>query len=444
LRKLLLGLSALTLLASGLFATGATVNAADHRDSPSNVADAAADGTDVFAFRSPTNPDNVVLALDFNPLIAPSDNNTRLIDPGVSYAIKVDRTGDAVPDATVTVRYAGNNQFIIEGLGAPITAGITPPGQAPIITKAGPVSVFAGLRDDPFFFDLNGFMAFVAKPTAPAAGLRAAGTGAPSDTFAGTNVDSIVVELPVTALTGGKDANTGTVKLVAQTLRSGKQVDRIAIPAVNTALIPAAKKDAFNAATNEEQDPASFKSDVMASITGLRAAVDPLFGGASTQQGGPLGQLTPEQLTGALLPDVVTVDFSKPLVFPNGRRLQDDVIDTVLGLVLNRGGAAGISDGVSANDKPSLATFPYLPEPWGGASGAATVAAAAPASSTGGAAPAAPPAVAANTAFRPPATGDGGLLHNSSTMWTFSAAFFVLALSFGGVGAFAAMRNRSR
>jgi hypothetical protein len=51
------------------------------------------------------------------------------------------------------------------------------------------IKVFAGPRDDPFFFDLNRYKAILAG-TAP--GFSNPGT----DTFAGTNVLSIVLEVP--------------------------------------------------------------------------------------------------------------------------------------------------------------------------------------------------------------------------------------------------------
>ena len=55
----------------------------------------------------------------------------------------------------------------------------------------------------------------------------------------------------------------------------------------------------------------------------------------------------PTQVAGLLLPDVITFDTSNPNGFLNGRRLQDDVIDTVLATVSN-GGVT--TDMVGSND----------------------------------------------------------------------------------------------
>ena len=74
-RNKLFAVAALATLTSALFATFAS--AADHRDSPINVSNPTADINDVWAFRSPTDPDNLVIAISVNPLIAPSDNQTR-------------------------------------------------------------------------------------------------------------------------------------------------------------------------------------------------------------------------------------------------------------------------------------------------------------------------------------------------------------------------------
>src|SRR5712692_174360 len=134
------------------------------------------------------------------------------------------------------------------------------------------------------------------------------------------------------------------------------QVDRMAIPAINTALMPSNMKDAFNQG-QPSTDAANFRTTAQNTITGLRTAVDAVLG---AENGGPLGNLTPALVAVAFIPDIVTIDFSMPVAFPNGRRLQDDVIDAALGIVLNRGGAAGVSDGINANDKPFLTSFPYL------------------------------------------------------------------------------------
>jgi hypothetical protein len=169
-RKLLFALATVALIASGAFASAATVNSADHRDSPLNISNPTADINDVYAFRSLENNNNLVVAVSVNPLIVPSDNNTRgNFDPAVQYQLHIDKNGDLADDITVNIRMTTqSNNLVIEGMTAqPIVAAITAPGATtPVVTNAGGIKVFAGLRDDPFFFDLAGFQAF-RQPAGP-------------------------------------------------------------------------------------------------------------------------------------------------------------------------------------------------------------------------------------------------------------------------------------
>ncbi|HUF54128.1 MAG TPA: DUF4331 family protein [Dehalococcoidia bacterium] len=370
------GASSALLIAGVLFAVAAAAlwalnpaSGADHRDSPAAEANAALDITDVYAFRSPANNDNLVVGFGVNGLTAPTSNDSARFNASATYTLHVDVDGDLADDATVNVDFddATPQNFTITGLGDAITGAVTPAGQSANVVSAGGISAFAGLRDDPFFFDLTGFKSFVAGPYVPAAGLRADGAGAPADAFAGTNTSYVVLELPITAVTGEVASNTGTIKAWVSTSNGGSQLDRMAIPAINTALIPSDMKDGFNQGS-PATDVAEFQATAQASIEGLRAAVNGVLDSpVGEEDGGPLGDLTPEQVAGALIPDIVTIDFSQDVVFPNGRQLTDDVIDVALQLVLNR--TAGITDDIDANDKSFSSSFPYLAEPFVAASG---------------------------------------------------------------------------
>ena len=347
----------ITLLVVVLWPSGPS-EGADHAEAPGVMGDRAADINDIYAFRSPENPDNLVVALTVNPLTAPPENLGSDFATDVAYEIHVDNTGDLIADATVSVTFAGG-EFTVAGLGDPITGAVTPASidatpAAAQITESGGIRVFAGQRDDPFFFDLVGYTNFVSGPFVPAAGLRPAGED-PSDTLAGLNVSAIVIELPITALTGAETSDTGVIRAWATTSRDGARVDRMAIPAINTVLIPSDSKDAFNQG-DPVNDEATFRAESEATIQGLRDAVDAVLG---AQDGGPLGDLDAAAVAGAPIPDVVTIDFSQPVGFTNGRTLTDDVIDVALALVLNR----TVGDAVDGNDVSFLSTFPYLAPP---------------------------------------------------------------------------------
>lgn len=182
--------------------------AADHRDSTALENDAAADIADVFTFRSPSNPNNVVLAMTVPGLIPPTES--RFFDPNVLYQFKVDTDGDAVEDQVVQafVTGSGPNQIMhFRGPSPPPETGavtmLLPEDDAATVrfsergelevAEGGGLRVFAGLRDDPFFFDLGRFNEIVAGD---AASFRDPGV----DTFAGTNALAIVVGLPASML----------------------------------------------------------------------------------------------------------------------------------------------------------------------------------------------------------------------------------------------------
>jgi hypothetical protein len=211
--------------------------AADHGDSPQVKVDLAADITDVYAFRSPANANNLVAVLNVNPY-APGDPPDDLFSDKVRYQLHVDKDGAlATDEATVTVTFSGDPQrFKVEGLtSTPLEGDVTPIGDSsPNILTQGDVKVFCGPRDDPFFFDLTGFKNFLASPFVPISGngLRPSGQ-TPSDTFAGANVASIVLEFPITAVTGAPSSNTGTIKVWASTAKAsstGGSATRIVSP----------------------------------------------------------------------------------------------------------------------------------------------------------------------------------------------------------------------
>src|SRR5207248_5230663 len=96
--------------------------------------------------------------------------------------------------------------------------------------------------------------------------------------------------------------------------KRGTQIDRLGRPAINTVFNHTdADKNACNVG-EPATDQANFRHNVVDTLTSL--------GNNAT---------TANALADFLLPDIMTVDLSQPTVFPNGRGLADDVIDTELG-----------------------------------------------------------------------------------------------------------------
>lgn len=83
-------------------------------------------------------------------------------------------------------------------------------------------------------------------------------------------------------------------------------------------------------------------------------------------------------VAGAVIPDTVTINLDAPSGFPNGRRLQDPVIDVTLAILfldLATHGAdtfARLPLGPAANDRPFLSDFPFLAAPNGTPAAGAT------------------------------------------------------------------------
>ncbi len=196
----------LALLAAAAFGVTRWVGASDHRDSALLTADKAADIADVYTFRSPASSSNTVLVMTVSGFIPPPEAGTTYFDPNVLYQWKIDNNGDAVEDLVLQayVTGSGSNQVIhFRGPAAPVMTGITNrilPGSdavtvqisgtgAPTVATGGGLTVFAGPRDDPFFFDLVQFKHVIAGDTTA---FRNPGV----DTFAGNDVLAVVVELP--------------------------------------------------------------------------------------------------------------------------------------------------------------------------------------------------------------------------------------------------------
>ncbi|MBL8984322.1 MAG: DUF4331 family protein [Gemmatimonadetes bacterium] len=226
-RRARVALAALVVLAGGITAT--TVLASDHQDTPEVELSPRMDINDVYAFPG-ASADRIVLVMTTSSPITPAQGATAGFDPNLLYQLKVDNTGDGVEDRVLQFTFSGTGaaqQVTMRGPVAPSMIGqmTTIVENAPAIRGAtnsniasGNVQVFAGLRDDPFFLDLEQFFRIIPdrKPvsgglsqlpdTPSASGWRPAGQAV--DYLRGLNTLALVVELPASQLTG-----TGTGKI---------------------------------------------------------------------------------------------------------------------------------------------------------------------------------------------------------------------------------------
>ena len=184
--------------------------AADHIDAPA-ITGTGSDITDVYAFQSPANASNMVFVVNVQGLLAPMATSAASFDEEVMIEINIDNssTKDNVEDLVIQATF-DNGMFKVYGPEAPAQKGLTSTlskstpvegsitayGSNPSIGESNGIKVFAGPRDDPFFFDLNQFKAIIG-------GTATSFNNPGTDAFAGTNVLSLVVEVPKSMLGSG-------------------------------------------------------------------------------------------------------------------------------------------------------------------------------------------------------------------------------------------------
>lgn len=199
-------------MASVVVAAGAAsyLIAADHIDAPA-VTGTGSDITDFYAFQSPSNSSNMVFVVNVQGLLAPAATAAASFDEEVMIEINIDNssTKDNQEDLVIQATF-DNGMVKIYGPSVPVEKGsnstlistsateaaITSYGSNPVIGENNGIKVFAGPRDDPFFFDLNQFKAIIG-------GTATSFNNPGTDTFAGTNVLSLVVEVPKSMLGSG-------------------------------------------------------------------------------------------------------------------------------------------------------------------------------------------------------------------------------------------------
>jgi len=199
--------------------TGGIIYAADHIDTPV-VTGQSSDITDLYVFRA-QDVNNLVFVANTQGLLSPGSTAAAIFDENTVIEFNIDNTGDAVEDLVIQCRYdAASNSMKVYGpvlpsekgtrskLEGSVTASatVTAYGSAAVTgTGTTGIRVFAGPRDDPFFFDLNRYKGILAGTFT---GFANPGT----DTFAGTNVLSIVVEVPKILLN-----STGNINVWVET-----------------------------------------------------------------------------------------------------------------------------------------------------------------------------------------------------------------------------------
>jgi hypothetical protein len=448
----------------------ASVFASSHREAPITALDRGADVTDWYAFVSYDHPDRVTMILNVDGFLEPSNGpNYFPFDPNVRYVMNVDNNQDGITDVSFQFRFkteirqpgvftgfvggiAGIPQItaldgpgseglslrqtytvtmIKNGVATDVTNGqklfAVPSNVGPLtmpsyqkLFKQGiydlgnGVRVFAGTVDDPFYIDLGAafdslnFRMGVGGILSPTVDADDAHNYA-ADAVAGFNVNSIVLEVPITMLTvdgklhgaGDKQAVIGTYgetdrqritvrRLNGQVNGEGawRQVNREGNSLINELIIGTGSKDLFSVSDPENDgqfanfflDPllAHLYSSILnipippaprTDLLPLVQYVAPICPGCGPNDAGPVADLL--RLNTGIPPTPVGSQKRLGFLagdlagFPQGRRPIDDVVDiasrAVAGILADpvKFGAA-IGDGVNTKGSGFKTTFPYV------------------------------------------------------------------------------------
>ena len=196
--KIVVGLCSIAILATILVA-------ADHIDAPA-VTGQTTDITDVYAFQG-EDTNNLVVVANLQGLLSPGATAAASFDENTLIEFNFDLDADAEEDLVLqaiprdgTMYFFGPISPDNTGLSSNIQqdaiqsqVAITTYGENAVTATNAGMQFFAGPRDDPFFMDFAQFSAIV---NGEATEFNNPG----SDTFAGSNVLSIVAELPKSLL----------------------------------------------------------------------------------------------------------------------------------------------------------------------------------------------------------------------------------------------------
>lgn len=328
------------------------------------------DINDVYVFNNAART-RTVFAMTTNPAVnVPTVDDMANFGTNVRYVINVDRTGDAVQDLafvwrfgtagangqSYTVsRYSGANARSLTH-GVKIGSGWTGTG---IGTATGNAKVFAGVRADPFFFDLLGFLG-----TVLGVGSTQLGTG--GDFFAGLDTNAMVVEVPNDSIGATNIGVWGATSFWEG--GAWHKADQMGRPAINTVfntkyVTASANKNLFNETAPSRQNSPTlpFHGNVVATLENINFLLGLTVAPHNCTD---YDEATANAIADYLLPDVITYrvgSAANGAVFPfNGRKLSADVIDAELAVTTN---GCVTSDGADASGHTYLDSFPYLGVP---------------------------------------------------------------------------------
>jgi hypothetical protein len=423
-RRGIIALGAIGLLTAAAVVGATTLGpgsgaASSHREAPLIAEDPSADLTDLYAFRSPDKPNTVTILANVIPGEDPAAGpNWYTFSPNARYNLKIDTNGDARPNVTYQFRFrTKTGPFFLGDTAQPFTVtriangrsrvvarGTTPPNNIGprstpsyralaakgVVPVAGGGSAFAGQRDDPFFGDIGAIFDLVAirKGTG--------NMGGGKDFFAGYGVHTFGVQVPIAGLSARNgiigvwssvDRRKVTTRTTSGARSSGAwiQVNRLANPLVNEVVIPTGLKDQWNGLQpwQEGRFVKYYNEPILAAVINQLYKLGAPEKGRDDLAAVFLTGVPQLNFTSARLAEVLRLNLTIPVTrnpnrmgvlagdnqgWPNGRRLGDDVIDIAEQAVggFLKGTKLPLGDGVNADDRNLLGSFPYIADPQSG------------------------------------------------------------------------------
>jgi len=374
------------------------LQASDHDDGDIDVRSRALSLTDLYVFREiDQNPGagqgDLILVMNTNPRSLARQqyyfSNNAQYDINIGRVANVDGAATGTPDLTLRFTFsepnATNRQRVTLNvidrngrtavvnqtsnggriLTTPVTA--TTPTLNTVTVRGANLTVFAGLREDPFYFDVEQYFRVRAGllGLGPSVGFRTPDKAV--DFTPGYNVNTIVLRVPRRLL---QDSTSATafdtwLSINIPDPRTGNfvQTEHMARPAINEALIVNQNNLAgYNSTQPSRTVPAVVANEAKRTLLAL---------GNSDARA--------NALLGAFIPDVMRIDTTGPSGYANalntrgapirGRLLLDDVVDISFAVLTN---GAVTTDNVSYTGTPGNAaqghdplvpSFPYLALP---------------------------------------------------------------------------------
>ncbi|HSS35745.1 MAG TPA: DUF4331 family protein [Patescibacteria group bacterium] len=315
------------------------------------------DINDVYVFKG-ASANHTVLAMTVNPAvnlgIGPST-----FEPGAAYTFNIDTNKNSRADREFKIVFGKPKSHGVQSYKVIYERNdherVVARGWTGKSKWTGHLGSFAGVRSDPFFFDLLGFLG-----TVKGEGTRRLDDGKQTDFFVGLNTLAIVLEVPNSQL-GGNGRNIGVWGTTRD--KHDRRLDQMGRPAINTVFNPAADKIAFNKTAPYQQPTAmggKFRSNVIGTLEAFSAL----------DSEGAYAPADAATLAGILLPDELRYDVGSAAAGPlNGRGLADDVIDVELNIVTGgfpfagRNATGAIPTDMVGPHSDYESSFPYLGMP---------------------------------------------------------------------------------